>query len=174
MFGYRLYAIDGSDINIYRNTSDRETFIHESDRGYNAIHINAMYDLLNHTYSDVVFQGKMKLHERNAFNTMVDRYSGDDAIFIADRVYESFNTFAHAILSGQKFLIRMKDIYSNDILGAYELPDDTFDTYISTTLTRRHTKETTNTFRTIIQIISKKICYLFRIKIIFNKIFLYD
>ena len=36
----------------------------------------------------------------------------------------------------------MKDIESNGILGTYDLPDDAFDTFIETTLTRRHTKET--------------------------------
>lgn len=70
--------------------------------------------------------------------------NGSDAIFIADRGYESFNTFAHVIRSGQKFLIRMKDIDSNGILGAYDLPDDEFDTCIKTTLTRRHPKTTLN------------------------------
>ena len=33
-------------------------------------------------------------------------------------------------------------IHSNGILAAYDLPDSEFDTYIRTTLTRRHTKET--------------------------------
>ena len=141
-YGFHIYACDGSDVNICRNPDDEETFIHEGERGYNAIHINALYDLLNHTYHDVVFQGKKKLHERSAFNTMIDRYQGPAAIFIADRGYESFNTFAHVIRAGQKFLIRMKDIESNGILGVYELPDDEFDTFIETTLTRRHTKET--------------------------------
>lgn len=142
LFGYHIFAVDGSDVNICRNPCDEETFIHEGERGYNAIHINALYDLLNHTYHDVVFQGKKKLHERAAFNTMIDRYCGPAAIFTADRGYESFNTFAHVIRSRQKFLIRMKDIHSNGILGVYELPDDEFDKYIETTLTRRHTKET--------------------------------
>lgn len=41
-----------------------------------------------------------------------------------------------------KFVIRMKDIGSNGILSAYDLPDEEFDTRIETTLTRRHTKET--------------------------------
>ena len=144
MHGYHIFAVDGSDANIYRNPNDEDTFIHEGERGYNALHINALYDLLNRTYHDVVFQGKKKLHERSAFNTMIDRYQGPKAIFIADRGYESFNTFAHVIHSGQKFLIRMKDIDSNGILGVYDLPDDEFDTYIETTLTRRHTKTTLN------------------------------
>ena len=72
-YGYHIYACDGSDVNICRNPDDEETFIHEGNKGYNAIHINALYDLLNHTYHDVVFQGKKKLHERSAFNTMADR-----------------------------------------------------------------------------------------------------
>ena len=61
---------------------------------------------------------------------------------MADRAYESFNTFAHLIQKGMYFVIRMKDINSNGILSSYDLPDSEFDTHIRTTLTRRHTKET--------------------------------
>lgn len=103
---------------------------------------NAYYDLLNHTYVDVLFQGKKKLHERAAFNCMVERSRLDNVIYIADRGYESFNTFAHVIRSGQKFIIRMKDISSNGILSSYDLPGSEFDERLETTLTRRHTKET--------------------------------
>ena len=74
---------------------------------------------------------------------MVDRYNEPiPTVFIADRGYESFNTFAHIIRKDQFFLIRVKDITSNGILSAYDLPDSEFDTYIETTLTRRHTRET--------------------------------
>jgi len=142
--GYRLLACDGSDVNICRNPSDDETFIQEGQKGYNMIHINALYDLLNHTYCDFTIQGKKKLHERKALNCMVDRYDSTPAIFIADRGFESFNVFAHMIHSNQKFIIRMKDISSNGILSNYDLPDCEFDEYIETTLTRRHTKETRN------------------------------
>lgn len=141
--GYRLLACDGSDVNIARNPSDERTFIHEGVKGYNAVHINALYDITNKTYCDFIVQGKKKLHERAALNTMVDRYADPvPVILIADRGYESFNTFAHLIRKGIKFIIRMKDINSNGILSSYDLPDDEFDTYIKTTLTRRHTKET--------------------------------
>ena len=61
---------------------------------------------------------------------------------MADRGYESFNTFAHLIRKGMYFVIRMKDINSNGIISSYDLPDSEFDTHIRTTLTRRHTKET--------------------------------
>ena len=74
---------------------------------------------------------------------MIDRYSDSvPAILMADRGHESFNVFAHLIQKDMKFVIRMKDINSNGILSAYDLPDSEFDTYIRTTLTRRHTKET--------------------------------
>jgi len=78
---------------------------------------------------------------------IVTFYSQDNtnsvpAILMADRGYESFNVFAHLIQKDMKFVIRMKDINSNGILSAYDLPDGEFDTYIRTTLTRRHTKET--------------------------------
>ena len=61
---------------------------------------------------------------------------------MADSGYESFNTFAHLIRKGMYFVIRMKEISSNGILSAYDLPDSEFDTHIRTTLTRRPTKET--------------------------------
>ncbi len=61
---------------------------------------------------------------------------------LSSRGYESFNTFAHVIRNGQKFIIRMQDIHSNVILTAYGLPDSQFDEFIKTTLARRHTKET--------------------------------
>ncbi|MDO4650241.1 MAG: IS4 family transposase [Eubacteriales bacterium] len=140
--GYRLLACDGSDINISRDPSDERTFIKEGC-GYNAIHLNALYDIQNRTYVDFHVQGKKKLHEREALNLMIDRLPNQiPSITIADRGYESFNVFAHFIEKKQFFLIRMKDICSNGILSAYDLPDDEFDTYIQTTLTRRHTKET--------------------------------
>lgn len=96
--GYRLLTCDGSDVNISRDPSDERTFIHEGELGYNAIHINALYDITNRTYCDFLVQGKKKLHERAALNQMVDRYKDSkQAILMADRGYESFNTFAHLI-----------------------------------------------------------------------------
>ena len=53
--GYRLLACDGSDVNISHNPADERTFIHEGEKGYNAIHINALYDITNKTYCDLSF-----------------------------------------------------------------------------------------------------------------------
>lgn len=90
--GYRLLACDGSDVNILRNPSDERTFIQEGTTGYNAIPVNALFDITNQTYYDFIVQGKRKLHERAALNSMVDRYNDPaPAILMADRGYESFN-----------------------------------------------------------------------------------
>lgn len=127
--GYRLLACDGSDASITRAPSDERTFIHEGEKGYNAVRINALYDITNKTYCDFLVQRKKKLHERAALNTMIDRYADPvPAILMADRGYESFNTFAHLIRKEMKFVIRMKDINSNGILSSYDLPDSEFDT----------------------------------------------
>ena len=41
----------------------------------------------------------------------------EKAILLLDRGFESYNTLAHLLLSGQKFVLRAKDIDSNGILS---------------------------------------------------------
>lgn len=45
--GYRLLATDGSDLHIATNPNDPDTFYQNSagEKGYNLLHLNAMYDL---------------------------------------------------------------------------------------------------------------------------------
>lgn len=142
--GFRILACDGSDINIPYNPLDSETF-HQNgnNRGYNQLHLNALYDMLNGFYPDCVLEPDRKSHERAAFITMIDRYRSEfPTIFLADRGYESFQVFAHLVKSGRKFLIRIKEPDSNGILSCYEFPEGEFDNYfISTILTHRQTKE---------------------------------
>lgn len=85
--GYRLIACDGSDINLPYNPDDQETFHQNGNkRGYNQLHLNAFFDILNGIYIDCVLEPDSKTHERAAFNTMVDRYSSEcPAIIMADR-----------------------------------------------------------------------------------------
>ncbi len=143
--GYRLIACDGSDLNIARNPDDSETYFKslQSDKGFNQLHLNALYDLNSRCYIDAVIQPKRFVNEDMAMCSMIDRYSGSKkTIFIADRGYESFNIFAHAERKDVKYLIRVKDIYSNGITSACDLPDtEEFDTRVSLTLTRKQTKE---------------------------------
>lgn len=147
--GYRLIACDGSDINIAHNPADTETYFKCGiSKGFNQLHLNAMYDLLNKTYTDIVIQPGRTENEHKAFCDMVDRYNGNNkTIFIADRGYESYNNIAHVIEKGRHFLFRCKDISSNGIIATSKdkLPaTDIFDCHLSLILTRKWTNEILN------------------------------
>lgn len=144
--GYRLLACDGSDINIPYNPEDVESFHQvEGKKGFNQLHLNAFFDILNGIYIDCVLDSDRKSHERDAFNYMIDNLSIDSpAIIMADRGYEAYNLFAHLFRSGQKFIVRLKDDDSNGIISTYQFPYDEnneFDSYIETTLTSKQTNE---------------------------------
>lgn len=142
--GYRLLAVDGCSVPIRTDIDDKDCFISQKNGfGYNAYHLNASYDLMEHTYDDVIVQNGASKDEDKAFRQLVDRYKGKKAIFIADRGYESYNNFEHAVHSGNKYLIRARDITSKkcmtQTLGPY--PDqDEFDIDVFRMLTLKQTK----------------------------------
>lgn len=142
--GYRLLAIDGSVLPIDNSIPDKDTTMlkfNQSNKTYSAFHINASYDLLEYTYDDILIQGQAKMDENGAFCKLVDRYKGNKAIFICDRCYESINGFEHVAHSGNKYLIRVKDIHSKtSVTKSFgPFPDEEFDTDVSRFLTRRYT-----------------------------------
>lgn len=144
--GFRLLAIDGSVLPISNAIQDKETTVmkqNQTDVPFSAYHINTSYDLLEHTYDDVLIQGQAQMNENGAFNHIVDRYHGPKAIFIGDRGFESFNSFVKVDKSKNKFLIRVKDIHSKTSilrsLGPFE--DKEFDVRVKRILTYRQTKE---------------------------------
>ena len=145
--GYRLLAIDGSVLPIDNTIYDEE--ITELRHGttakaYSAYHLNASYDLLECTYDDLIIQGEAKKNENDAFCQLVDRYKGKKAIFIADRNYESYNGFEHVVQSGNKYLIRVKDIHSKSSITQSLVPftDDEFDIDVFRMLTLKQNKMT--------------------------------
>ena len=145
--GYRLLAIDGSDIQIATNPSDTDSFIQtrEDCKPYNLLHLNAMYDILERTYADAIVQKFRLSNESRALTDMVDR-SGitQPVIIMADRGYESYNNLAHIQEKSWKFLIRIKDIgvYKTGILHGFTLPEsDEFDMDITLNITRKQTNE---------------------------------
>lgn len=143
--GYRLLAVDGSDLNIPHNPNDPETYFQTlpNSKGYNLLHLNAMYDLRNKLYVDALIQPGKKMNEYRSLTDMVDRSKiSDNVILVADRGYESYNVFAHIEEKGWKYLIRVKDRSSNGILSGLDLPTtEEFDKEIHLTLTRKQTKE---------------------------------
>ena len=143
--GYRLFATDGSDLHIATNPHDTDTFYQNSpsEKGYNLLHLNAMYDLCNRIYVDSLVQPSRCENECKALVDMADRSRiQGNVIVIADRAYESYNNFAHIERKGWHYLIRVKDLDSNGILSGLSLPPDgAFDLYLQRTLTRKQTKE---------------------------------
>lgn len=142
--GYRLLAIDGSSISIPCNPRDEDSYFKQGEsKGYNLLHLNAMYDLCNQIYTDALIQPRRKMNEFDAFAKMVDRARiSEKSIVIADRGYESYNLFAHVEQKGWNYLIRVKDINSNGMLSSFNLPStDEFDVKIDITLTRKQTKK---------------------------------
>lgn len=143
--GYRLLAADGSTLNIAHNSNDSKTYIkcQSNAKGFNVLHLNALFDLCNKVYIDANIQPIRCLNENKALTDMVDKSTlSNDVIVIADRGYESYNTFAHIQEKGWKYVIRVKDINSKGIASSLRLPPcKTFDTRIDLKLTRRSTKE---------------------------------
>ena len=142
--GYRLLAIDGSDLHIATDPSDSDTYYQnrEGVKGYNLLHLNAMYYLYSRLYVDAIVQPSKLQNERKALTDIVDRSHIDKAIIIGDRNYEGYNVFAHIQQKGWNYVIRVKDLDSNGILSGLHLPaTDEFDVHIQRILTRKQTKE---------------------------------
>lgn len=84
-------------------------------------------------------------YEFRACATMIDRSKLEHVILVADRGYENYNIFAHAIEKGWKFAIRVKDKNSNGIASGLNLPpNDEFDIDITQIFSRKNTKTTKN------------------------------
>ena len=139
--GLRLLAVDGSDLQIAANPNDPDSYYPGANgqKDYNLLHINAMYDLLQHTYTDAVIQKSRNSDESGALTDMVDRSGIEQALLLADRNYESYNNLAHIQEKGWYFLIRIKDNTAGIVSGLI-LPDkDEYDVPFHIHLTRKQT-----------------------------------
>jgi hypothetical protein len=143
--GYRMLAVDGSDLSIANNPNDTENYFlaNENEKGHNLIHLNAMYDLCSRVYVDAIVQPGREKNESQALNDMVDRSDiKEQTIVTADRGYEGYNVFEHIKKKGWNYVIRVKDIGSSGIASRLSLPNqEIFDIEYSTLLTRRQTNE---------------------------------
>lgn len=143
--GYRLLAIDGSDLPIATDPADTDTYFQSQPKtkGFNLLHLNAVYDLCNRLYVDAVVQPRRLCNEGRALATMVDRSPlKGKVIVVADRGHESYNNFAHLERKGWNYLIRVKDLDSTGILSGLSLPSTgAFDQEVHLILTKKQTNE---------------------------------
>ena len=145
-----ILAVDGSDIQIPTNPDDISSFLPGANgqKPYNLLHLNALYNLESHLYTDATIQGKLNANEHLALQEMVDRSPISKALVIADRGYESYNNMAHIQEKGWFFLIRIKD-GKVGIKNGLELPNKPeFDIDINLKLTRKQSNEMKSLFKT--------------------------
>lgn len=143
--GFRVLAVDASDVHTPTNPDDKETHIkcQPTDKGYNVFHLNALYDLQNRVYMDAIVKNKSEANERQVLIELVkDSTIDGNVIVTADRGYENYNTFAHIERKGWNYVIRVKDIDSNGVISYLNLPKcGEFDITLHRILTRKGTKE---------------------------------
>ena len=138
--GYRLLAVDGSDLQITANPKDPLSYFPgvNGQQPYSLLHLNALYDLNSNLYLDAVVQKRRAANENVALISMVDRSEIHEPVIItADRGYESYNTLEHISRKGWKYLIRVRE--SRGITSALSLPEGDFDVPVQIFLTRKQT-----------------------------------
>ena len=140
--GYRLLAVDGSDLQFTANPNDPLSYFPGANgqKPYSFLHLNALYDLSSNLYLDAVVQKRRAANENAALVSMVDRSGiGEPVIITADRGYESYNTLEHIVQKGWKYLIRLRE--SKGIISSLSLPEGDFDMPVQLFLTRKQTKK---------------------------------
>ena len=109
--GYRVLAVDGTVLTLPRNPKSASYVCHDGiPQGVNQLHITPLYDVLNHTFADVVIQLEPQKDEIGALIAMLKRNVFDQkTLIVADRGFESYNLIAHFLEDmNTDFLIRIK------------------------------------------------------------------
>jgi len=106
--GYKVYAVDGSDV-VFATNPLSEAYMKKQQ--YNMYHMNAMYDLMNHTYRDLIIEPKPSYSEPRSCWQMAERsLRGEKCIIICDRGYGGANLFEHLNrVPGVEYLVRVKN-----------------------------------------------------------------
>lgn len=135
---YLTLAIDGSDFDPPFNPKSENVLRKKDGSIYCQIHVNALYDLLNKTYIDCVFQPKKKMDERSAAIAMLKKINQKDRSFLVlmDRGYTSFNMIENCNrLENCAFVIRTKNGSKSVLKEIKKLPDRECDLDLSCRVT---------------------------------------
>ena len=110
--GYRLLAVDGTSLKSSAYPADLLSYLPGTDRqhGWNKHLINALFDLENGIYTDLIVQKEHEKNEGKALCEMTDRSRiSEPVILLADRNYASLNNLAHLENRGWKYVLRLKE-----------------------------------------------------------------
>lgn len=134
--GYHILAVDGTAVNIARNPKSASFIQKEGNsKGYNQLHANMIFDLLNQTYLHCT----VDFDETGGLLFMLEWFDyPPNTLIIADRGYEAYNTFATFMEKGINFLIRVKQ-KNSAMREVRSLPMQELDKDISFTLTTTQT-----------------------------------
>lgn len=121
--GYKLFAVDGSEIDFSQDGVETENL---EENESNLFNLNVTYDLLNKAYTKAILQSKGDINERRALIDMLkSEEHNEKTLYICDRGYPSWNVFTHfKYTQNADFLIRYPNERSN--LTA-NLPDSNLD-----------------------------------------------
>ena len=144
--GYHLLACDGSDVNVPPLHGDLTTRVASNTPGveYHQFHLNAVFDILEERYTDLIIQPRAEFDERKALLTFLSRNTvPGKCIFLADRGYFSINVLAHLLHSGCSFLFRVRsDEAGQSFFKRFDLPpSEELDQIISFSVTRSKKKK---------------------------------
>ena len=139
--GYRVFAVDGTAVNVATDPAAQSYMPNGSRKGYNQLHANIVFDVLNKTYQHCQIQPQPHADEVGAMCFMLTWYTyPEKTLVIADRGYEAYNVFAYFLESlNVDFLIRVKQNKSA-MREIRRLPMEELDIDISFTLTTTQTK----------------------------------
>ena len=136
MFGFLLYCVDGSDINLPFNKFDEDTLCSngKGKKPFNQIHLNAIYDCLNGLYVACNFKGTKKTGqgERSALFELIKEFTEEEksmCLILADRGYDGHETVARLQKEGIQFLMRVKANNSNGFLSSFTGIESLGDTF---------------------------------------------
>ncbi len=140
--GYRVLAIDGTTVNMARNPKSDSFMQNDSNpKGYNQLHVNPLYDVLNKTYQHCIIQPQPKMDEVGCLAFFLSWYDfKEKTLIVADRGYESYNTIAHFIEHPNvDFLLRLRQDRSS-MREISKLAMTELDVDVSMTITTTQTK----------------------------------
>lgn len=143
--GWRVVAVDGTAINIFRDPQSPCFVRHASaPEGYCQIHATPLYDVLEKQYLCCVLQPQPQQDEIGALDFMLGWHDfNEKMLIVADRAFSSYNLFATLQEMGVDFLIRTKN-QRGAMREVAKLPMEEIDTEIDFTITTENTKEARN------------------------------
>src|SRR5699024_5405337 len=140
---YLVVAIDGSDFNQPFNPESENIFKDKDGRIYCQVHVNALYDVLNKLYLNLIYQPRPQMNEREAALTMLKYLDKQEQDFLVlmDRGYSSFNLIENCNrLKHCHYVIRTKASKGNGgaIKEIAAMPDHECDIDLSCQVTSLH------------------------------------